>query len=232
MNINETIGALVADEMKRTRSSLSVVAARMKVQQPTLHRICAGTSRSPTLETLKKIAAHYGLTVADLERPARELLPSANGPNAPRHAQSNTEEAPALGALTKVPVVGSAKFGDNGYRAELEYPVGHGDGFVEFPSRDKQAYALRCIGDSMRPRIKDGEFVVIYPTHAPHPGDEVLVKTTDGRVMVKELAYIRDDVMTLLSVNEAHGKMNIPLHEVEQCHYVAGIIKRAQWSPV
>lgn len=231
MGLCETINALVTDEMTRTDSSMSVVAARMKVAQPTLHRICAGVSRKPTVDTLAKIAAHYGVTVEDLYRPASTLLPSPNSKAGGHHPQSNVEPAPALGASMRVPVVGSAKLRDDGCGAEVEHPEGGNDGFVGFPSPDKDAYALRCLGDSMRPKIKDGDFVIVYPNHVPAPGDEVVVTTMDGCVMVKELAYVRDDVMTLLSVNEAYGKLNIPLKETKQCQYVAAILKRASWLP-
>ncbi|MEN9316499.1 MAG: hypothetical protein RIS35_2892, partial [Pseudomonadota bacterium] len=60
----------------------------------------------------------------------------------------------------RIPVVGTAQLGDNGHFVELEYPVGHGDGYVDIASRDPNAYALRCRGDSMKPRIQAGEFVV------------------------------------------------------------------------
>ncbi|MDE1009988.1 MAG: hypothetical protein OSB38_30450, partial [Paraburkholderia fungorum] len=81
----------------------------------------------------------------------------------------------------RIPVLGMAQLGDNGFWAEVEYPVGHGDGYLDFPSRDHDAYGIRCIGDSMLPRIKDGEFVVIEPNHPVENGDEVLVKAKDGR---------------------------------------------------
>jgi phage repressor protein C with HTH and peptisase S24 domain len=129
------------------------------------------------------------------------------------------------------PVVGSAKLGDQGFFVELEFPVGHGDGKVEWITRDRNAYAIRCRGDSMKPRIKDGEFVVIEPNRAPTPGDEVLVKDRAGRVMVKELLYTRDEKVHLISVNEAHGKIVIPLSDVEVMHYVAGIAKSELWRP-
>lgn len=196
-----------------------------------------------------KFARHLGVSVSDFSesiannlyalrdadhttaKNAVSVLLSDSRSGQPVPAESNAETAPKLGAMIRVPVVGSAQLGDNGYWAELEYPVGHGDGYVEWPARDQDAYALRCIGESMRPRIKPGEFAIIYPNHPPTSGDEVLVKATDGRVMIKELAYVRDGVMTLLSVNEAHGKVNIPLDNVEKCQFVAGIAKKVQWIP-
>lgn len=130
-----------------------------------------------------------------------------------------------------VPVVGAAQLGDNGYFCELEYPVGHGDGRVDWPARGTSMYALRCQGESMKPRIRHGEFVVIDPAHAYVPGDEVLVKSTEGKVMIKQLAYIRDGMVHLDSINESHSRISIPQEQIEVIQYMAGIAKSALWSP-
>jgi phage repressor protein C with HTH and peptisase S24 domain len=130
-----------------------------------------------------------------------------------------------------VPVVGMAQLGDNEFWADVEYPVGHGDGFVDVPTKDREAYALRCVGDSMRPRIKDREFVVIEPNHEIEPGDEVLVKAKDGRVMVKEFLYKRAGRIHLISVNEAHGTVAFKEEEIEKMHYVGWIAKPSAWRP-
>ncbi len=131
----------------------------------------------------------------------------------------------------RIPVVGMAQLGDNGHFSDIEYPVGHGDGFLVFPTLDPDAYGLRCNGDSMRPRVKHNEFVVVEPNHAVTNGDEVLVKSQDGRVMVKELAYVRDGVVHLSSVNERHGMVRIPQDQIERLQYVAGIVKSSAWRP-
>jgi phage repressor protein C with HTH and peptisase S24 domain len=134
-------------------------------------------------------------------------------------------------AFRKIPVRGMAQLGDNGLFVDVEYPVGHGDGYVFFPSKDPDAYALRCNGESMRPRVKHNEFVVVEPNTRVQNGDEVLVKSQDGRVMVKELAYVRDGIAHLSSVNEAHGMLRIPQDQIERMHFVAGIVKRSAWQP-
>ncbi|WP_354684415.1 XRE family transcriptional regulator [Cupriavidus necator] len=134
-------------------------------------------------------------------------------------------------AFRKIPVRGMAQLGDNGHFVDVEYPVGHGDGYVFFPTRDPDAYALRCNGESMRPRVKHGEFVVVEPNTQIQNGDEVLVKSQDGRVMVKELAYIRDGIVHLSSVNERHGMLRIPQDQIERMHFVGGIVKRSAWRP-
>ncbi|WP_250507645.1 XRE family transcriptional regulator [Caballeronia sp. GAFFF3] len=130
-----------------------------------------------------------------------------------------------------VPVVGHAQLGDNGYWADLEYPVGAGDGYVDFPSRDPNAYALKCVGDSMRPRIKDGEFVVIEPNQAIEAGDEVLVKSKAGQVMVKEFLYRRAGRVHLRSANDAHKPISFSSDEIEKMHFVRAICRPSSWRP-
>lgn len=134
-------------------------------------------------------------------------------------------------AFRKIPVRGMAQLGDNGHFVDVEYPVGHGDGYVFFPTKDPDAYALRCNGESMRPRVKHNEFVVVEPNTQVQNGDEVLVKSQDGRVMVKELAYVRDGIVHLSSVNEKHGMLRIPQDQIERMHFVGGIVKRSAWRP-
>lgn len=146
--------------------------------------------------------------------------------------QHNDEYRPkALGKRKALAVKGMAQLGDNGFWAALEYPVGHGDGYIDWPTADPNAYAIECSGDSMRPRIKHGEFVIIEPNHPFQPGDEVLVASKDGRVMVKELAYKAAGRYHLLSVNEAHGKVTLEEADIDHIHYVAGIAKPSMWRP-
>ena len=128
-----------------------------------------------------------------------------------------------------IPVVGTAQLGDDGYFYDLSYPVGHGDGYLNWPTKDGNAYAVRCKGESMKPRIRHGEFAVLEPNHPYVAGDEVLVKDVDGRVMIKQLAYIRDGMVHLDSVNESFQRISIEEEKVFASHYVAGIAKAALW---
>lgn len=129
----------------------------------------------------------------------------------------------------RLPVVGTAQLGDDAHFYDLEYPSGHGDGSLRWPSDDVDAYVLRCRGESMKPRIRHGEYVVIEPNKEVQPGDEVMVKASNGRVMIKQLAYIRDGMVHLDSVNEAHPRISILQSEISAIHYMAGIAKNSLW---
>lgn len=133
--------------------------------------------------------------------------------------------APALRPFKRVPVVGTVQGGDNGFFTE-EYAMGDSDGEITYPAKDVNTYALRVRGDSMRPRIKSGEFIVVEPNHQVEPGDDVVVCLLDGRKMVKELLYIRDGDLTLGSINNGHGNITVAMANVDKMHYVAAIIPR------
>jgi len=146
--------------------------------------------------------------------------------------QHNDEFRPKeIGKRRALAVVGMAQLGDDGYWADIEFAVGHGDGYIDWPTTDPHAYALECSGESMRPRIKPGEYVIVEPSHPIQPGDEVLLKSKDGRVMVKEFAYKAQGRVHLLSINQAFGKISFDDSEIEKMHYVAGIAKRSMWRP-
>ena len=131
---------------------------------------------------------------------------------------------------TKVPVVGTAMLGEEGYYTELEHPTGHGDGYVEHYSADTNAYALRVKGDSMHPAIRHGQFVLVEPNGQCVPGENVLLSLHDGRKMVKELVTERPDSITVMSVNGSQ-RITFDRTQVECMHPVAAVISASKWRP-
>lgn len=130
-----------------------------------------------------------------------------------------------------IPVVGMAQLGDNGHWSDLEYPVGHGNGYVDFPSRDGNAYALKCEGDSMSPRIEAGEFVIVEPNTVIKPGKNVMLRSKDGRVMVKKFLYKAAGRTYLISINRAHPAISFADDEIEKMHFIRAIVDADSWVP-
>ena len=196
-------------------ANVTELAKNTKIPQPTMHRLIAGDIKEPKYALLKRIADYFKIKVEELmEKDLIDLKP-----------ECNVNSSPELLHFTKVPVVGGAQLGNGGHWVNLQYPVGYGDGFINWPTKDPGAYALRCSGDSMKPRIKDGEYVVVEPGHDYLPGDEVLVITKDEQVMVKTFLYKRDAEVMVMSINEEHLPIRFTLKEIESIQYVAGIAK-------
>lgn len=141
------------------------------------------------------------------------------------------QEVSRLRSLKKIPVVGEVKGGSDGYLEELQYPVGHGDGFVEYPAADSAAYALRVRGDSMHPRYRAGEFIVVSPSFEAQPGDDVVVSLKDGRKLLKQLNWLRDGEVQLLSINDTFAPLTITVAEVISMHLVDGRVRRTAFRP-
>lgn len=140
---------------------------------------------------------------------------------------SDIGDALSLKAIKKIPVIGEVKGGDDGYLEELEYPVGFGDGYVEYPTTDPNAYAVRVRGDSMHPRYRAGEFVIVEPNIEAQEGDDVVVVCSNGRKMLKQLNWRRDGELQLLSVNNGYGPLTLSIHEVRSIQLAAGRVRRS-----
>lgn len=134
--------------------------------------------------------------------------------------QSNVEPALELKKARRVPITGSVRGGDDGYLVQDVVP----DGWVEYWTGDPQAYALRIKGDSMHPRYRAGEFVVITPSIEAQPGRDVVVRLTNGKCLLKQLNWERRDEIQLLSINNGYAPMTIPRDEVECICRVAGSV--------
>ncbi len=127
--------------------------------------------KQPQISHLEKDERGYGDTVvaiaAALNTSADYLMMLTNDDSRPQNnndnahsVESNVASAPALAKPRTIPVVGNIKGGDDGYLEELDYPVGDGEGYVQFWTNDQSAYALRVRGESMHPRYRHGEFAV------------------------------------------------------------------------
>ena len=118
-------------------------------------------------------------------------------------------------AITNVPLIGFAEAGSGGYFDDGGFPVGKGWEEVPFPQvNDPHAYALEISGDSMKPAYRDGDVIVVSPAANVRRGDRVVVKTTDGEVMVKELRRKTTKSIELRSLNSEHRDRTLAMSNV------------------
>lgn len=163
------------------------------------------------------------------EKVARAMEAAYNPSRTPGWLDGNVEpprpaDAHRFRPPIEVPVVGTTQGGPpDRLWDELCYPVGYSDEYLEVSTPDQHAYALRVVGNSMAPRIMEGEWLLVEPSKEVYPGDDVVVKTVDGEVMVKRLISDRDGRLVLASINEAFQQITIPTSNVVFLHYVGGI---------
>ena len=121
----------------------------------------------------------------------------------------------------RIPLIGFAQAGGDGYFDDGGYPVGGGWDEVTLPEvGDPHAYALEISGDSMEPVFRDGDVVVVSPAAPLRRGDRVVVRTTAGEVMAKQLARRSARRIDVRSLNPAHPNYSFDLTEVTWVHRI------------
>lgn len=214
MNIGQTIERAI-DDAGLTKAE---VARLMEITpQAVSGWVSTGTISKQNLVKLSQIVKRDLASLITGEKPEAGLRVEESKPLFSR-------ATPQL----SVPVVGlvvASPQGD-GYFTDGDYPVGHADAYVSWPTTDSNAYAVRVRGDSMQPRVRPGEVIVVEPNRTPTNGDDVVIRCRDGRKMVKQLLWRRDGEITLGSINTAHTKLTISEIDVESIHFIAAIIQR------
>lgn len=200
-----------------------------------------GTSRQ-NIENLES-GARQPRYLADLARamdvPVDVLLrgeyvaPAEQPPATSGVEEEQVEYAGKPHASRRVPVVGTAKMGDNGYFEEFSEMPGAGDGHIEIATEDPEAYCLRVRGQSMFPAIRDGWYVLIEPNMPVVTGEYVLLKLRSGKKMVKELLIRRNRSVEVMSVNDGErltfGFEDLDDHRGLQA--VGAVVTPSKWRP-
>ncbi len=219
--IQERLKEVFAQPLER--GVMANIARKCEVSRPTvtawfnLPEKVASISRSHA----EIICAEYNLNVSPAwlaEGIGPKLLPAGVHHVIAEH--TNVEPAPDLKKSRRVPITGSVKGGDDGYLVQ-DNGI---DGWVDYWTTDPQAHALRIKGDSMHPRYRAGEFVIVTPNVEAQPGRDVVVKLTNGKCLLKQLNWMRSDEVQLLSINNGYAPMTIPRAEIEAIARVAGSV--------
>ena len=125
-----------------------------------------------------------------------------------------------------VPLLGLAQAGSDGYFDDSGFPAGKGWDEVALPAAgDEHAYALEISGDQMKPAYRDGDVIVVSPGTPIRRGDRVVVKTSGGEVMVKELKRRTTKTLELASLNPAQADRALDADDVE---WIARIVWASQ----
>lgn len=170
-------------------------------------RMPDGRSRWPSTESLAKVLDATG---ASLEAFTALVSGARALPGAPRP-----------GAMRRVPLIGLAQAGGDGFFDDGGYPVGGGWDEVNLPEiGDPHAYALEISGDSMEPVFRDGDMVIVSPGAPIRRGDRVVLRTVRGEVMAKQLARRSARRIELKSLNPEHRDRSFELTEVAWVHRI------------
>lgn len=160
-----------------------------------------GKLRWPSTESVAKVLTATGASIAEFVN----LI-------------DNPDET---GAVQRIPLIGLAQAGSDGYFDDSGYPTGAGWDEIPFPEMgDSRAYALEVSGNSMEPLYREGDTIIVSPAAQVRRADRVVVKTIEGEVMVKQLLRRTAKFVDLQSINSEHPNRTLPVEEVVLIHRV------------
>jgi phage repressor protein C with HTH and peptisase S24 domain len=155
-----------------------------------------GKPRWPTTESISKILAATNSTMGQF---VTRLSDGVDG-----------------GVVHRIPIIGYAQTGRQGFFDDAGYPTGTGWDEVDFPNiGDNHAYALEVSGESMEPVYRDGDIIIVSPQANVRRGDRVVVRTRDGEILAKQLVRQTAHRIELLSINRDHADITLKVEDVE-----------------
>ena len=181
------------NRIKELRASRNVkqsdLAAAIQVSQAALSGYETGKYQAD-IDTYKKIAAYFDVSLDYL--------------------LGNPDRSTAHGVL--VPVLGDVAAG---------IPIEAITDIVDYEEIDAamaksgEFFGLRIKGDSMEPRMREGDVVIVRQQDSAETGDTVVVLVNGNSATVKKIKYGLDGI-TLLPTNPAHDPLFYSAAEVEQ----------------
>ncbi len=122
---------------------------------------------------------------------------AATGASLAQFAALAEDDAPAV-----IPLLGLAQAGQDGFFDDAGLPVGEGWEQTSLPRLSDTLFSLRINGDSMAPLYRVGDRVIVDRAATDiRRGDRVVVRTTSGETLAKEIASLTARQVVLASIN-------------------------------
>lgn len=129
-------------------------------------------------------------------------------------------------ARSSRPLIGLAQAGVGGFFDDAGFAIGAGWEEIDvLADADEHSYALEISGDSMAPLYRDGDIVIVSPAAPVRRGDRVVVKTTSGEILAKELKRQTARTVELKSLNPGYPDRVLQKDEVS---WIARILWASQ----
>jgi len=159
-------------------------------------RFGAGTParpRWPSTESLTRILEATGLSLGEFATLAHDAPPQT----------------------ATVPLLGMAQAGQGGFFDDAGLPMGEGWEQTALPQAKASLLSLEITGDSMVPLYRQGDKVIVDREAVDvRKGDRVVVRTTGGETLAKELEAVTRTSVVLNSVNPAYEPRTITRRDI------------------
>lgn len=162
-----------------------------------------GKERWPSTESISKILAVTEATLSQFIALVDDGKGAAGAPDQARRF---------------IPLIPMAQASKDGLFDEKGFPTGRGWDEIQFPntqnSEQSALYALEISDESMSPVYRTGDIVIVAPGLSPRRGDRVIIRTTKGEILARELARQTATRIDLKSYHPAVTEVEIAADSV------------------
>jgi len=220
----QPLGTKLRQQRRQLSMTLDDLATRTGISKPYLSLIETGrVPNPPSDEKLRALERELGFTAGELVSQANlqrtpmavrtmlnDLLHEtpdtgagtgtaspAGDPQLSRLIQQLAEKRDGTLELptSAIPVINTVSTGYPRDFRGLEYPMTVATEFVACPDvKDKDAFAVRIVGDKMIPRFCEGDIVIFSPGLTARSGDDCFVRCTDGHCAFKRVFFEHDEL--------------------------------------
>jgi len=218
LDITSHFKRLVAEsELKREDIEIMIDFFRQKGKQ-----ICRAQALDRSLRRALHLAQKYDpliekqVTIAAALGKGVQISPSSS------YKEMKSEEKVMV--RESVPIISYADAGEGFDYTDQSYPVGIADEYIAKPIdlRDPSAYALRVKGDSMSPKLDEGDIIIVSPKKEAQSNNIAVIRTKKGEVYLKKVIFAQT-TLWLQSINSNYPPISLGFKEVKFIHPVVWI---------
>lgn len=216
----KAIGKTIGDRIRQAREAKNLdqatLAMKVGVVTRTLQRWEKG-EQVPDSISLTKIAKTTGVHPHWLLTGEGDMYPTA--PQTTNIFPLHTNMRQRLTRMN-LPLVSAVPAG----KLAMNFPPDYVDDYVTVDDiKDPQAFALKVKGNSMAPRIEDGDTVIVSPAQEPRSGDICVVRV-NGEDTLKKVKF-EGNYVHLIPLNPEFEPMTVKKRDVNFCWKVVKMIK-------
>ncbi len=185
-------------------------------------QICRAQSLDRALRKALNIEQAYDPLIEKQVIMAAALINKTHGEYVSYYRKDSAGEKEKINNL--VPIISYADAGEGFNYTDQSYPVGAADEYVAKPVdlRDPSAYALRVKGDSMFPKLDEGDIIIVSPQQEAKSNKLAVVRTKKGEVYLKKVILTQNN-MLLQSINPNYAPMSLSFNDIKFIHPVVWI---------
>lgn len=191
-----TVGERIKNRRQELGFSVDEVAKRLGKNRATIYRYESGDIEDLPTTVLESIASVLDITPAEL---------------------MGWEKSPVLAATAapmpvRVPVLG---------RVAAGFPIFAEEEIIDYEdipgamAKDGEYYGLKIKGDSMEPRMRNGDVVIVRKQEDADNGDTVIALVNGSDAVCKKLKKYSDGSIALMSTNPAYDPMFFTAKDIE-----------------